>query len=226
LRSFEELRGHLFLMMTAEGHDHPPMSVLKITLPRAAAFRLQQRFLRLAERVQIRVAGNHNFVGIRQRVARPRGQHQADQVAVRVGVGNGLGGIKPCVLEELPRRARHDEAMVRVIRLGQARAVFPFSLRVKIIFPDEIVRVGECVGLEVERPSCLRRVRMGCCATAQRQRHCGQARIKPAPRRRGTVVFDFNSFACGDASHKILPANLTVRYQTDHALRPMAANRP
>src|SRR2546425_451799 len=70
--------GGSVLLRPAEGPDHPPMPALKITLPRAAALRLQEGFLPMAERVQVCVARDDDFFLLGQTLPRTRRNHLAN----------------------------------------------------------------------------------------------------------------------------------------------------
>src|SRR5438309_2146678 len=56
-----ELARHVFLVRAGQGKDHPPMATLKIALPHAAAFPLEQMFLRATEAEEIRAAWNNDL---------------------------------------------------------------------------------------------------------------------------------------------------------------------
>jgi len=143
------LRG-AFLVTSAERPDHAPVSTLKITLPRSAAFLFQEILLRHAELAQVRIAGNNDFFIIRHFFTRTARNNLVDELAIGLFVSGGLRWIEAGVDEELFRRAGDDKAMVRVIRLRLARSMDPFALRVEVVFPDQLVRVGESVVLKIE----------------------------------------------------------------------------
>ena len=79
-----------------------------------------------------------------------------DQMAISRGIGDGLAGIEARVFEKLFDRARDDKAMMRIIRWRIARMARPFTVFVKIIFPDELVGEREGVCLKIEWPPGLR----------------------------------------------------------------------
>ena len=145
-----QVLGGLALLMPAERPDHPPMPALKITLPHAAALRFQESFLPLAERAQVRVAGDDNFFRFGQLFARTRRNHLANLSAVSGGVGFRQGRLEAGILKKLLRRTGDDETAVGVIGFRFTGPVGPFTVFVEVIFPNQFVGVGKCVLLENE----------------------------------------------------------------------------
>src|SRR5205814_2567924 len=106
--------GHQFLRRTllmtpGERPDHPPMAALKITSPRAAAFGLQELFLRPAELPQVRVAGDDDSLPAARVLARILRKDLANQAPVCFPVGWRPGWIEPCIAEELSGGADDDK---------------------------------------------------------------------------------------------------------------------
>ena len=113
-----ELARHVFLVRAGQGKDHPPMATLKIALPHAAAFPLEQMFLRATEAEEIRVAWNNDLTVGRERMARIGFDDIVYQTPVFFVIHRRSRRIELRVVEELSGSKRHDETMMRVIGSG------------------------------------------------------------------------------------------------------------
>ena len=96
--------------------NHPPVAAQKIGLPRAAQFRLEQRFVRPAERTQTVEAGNHHAFRFRARPARIAGDNLADEPPISFRFHQRQFRCKTGVIKKLPRRAHHHEATMIISR--------------------------------------------------------------------------------------------------------------
>ncbi len=194
-------RGFLLLIMGERKH-HAPVAALHEALHRAAQLVLEQVFPGLAEAVEIPVAGDQDAVGARRSgLARVMRDHGADQLAVSLVVQRQLVAVEARELEELPRRAGHDEAMQGVVVLS-----FP-----ALAAGRQHVLERQAVALETERPVVCRLQNGMDGAAAQDQRPQREA---PAPwrwwthritvSRRGMRLFQ----RCGSRSNVGMPSGI------------------
>ena len=198
------------LSAARERQDHAPVAALEITSPCAAALLLKQVSLRHAEVEEIGEAGNDDALFLRHIVAGIAAHDSSDQFAIRGFIRRWLRWIKARKLEELPRRPRHHEAVMGVIRGRLFRAVgsLPRGV-VEDIFPHQIIAIGEGVAAEDER-ALVHVARVPRRATGEgkhqreEQKQTAHGAVPPATK----------------LQH--LPVTLWVRYQTDNALRPLA----
>src|SRR5438105_11033905 len=166
----EKLLGHSFLIAPGKGKNHPPMAALKVAMPGATAFGLQELFLRPTEGAQIGVAGDNNFTLGWCRLARIGGSDWPDKMPVSGFVGNGLAGIKTGIEKELPGCSSNDTAMMSVVRTRLTTTRYPFAVRIEIIFPKQIVGVGEGVLLKIEFSKSGNLGLLRCDAAAQKRK--------------------------------------------------------
>ena len=122
-----------------------------------------------------------------------------DQLPVLRFSGDWLVRIEPSVLEKLPSRPCNHKAVVCIIGLGLAPIVDPFAIGVVMVFPDEIIRVGEGVRLEIERPRADKGIAR---ATAEREEQSCCEYYEQSIRSEYFVL------------HSGLPQKLFVRYLT------------
>lgn len=157
---FLQLRRGLGLAGARERENHPPVSPLRVTLPGAAAILPKEAGVGRAELTQIGEAGNGDVIGGNRRANRASTRDEANVSRSRGIVQRRTIGKKGRVEEELPRGADDDETVVRIRRRGIVFAGSGFAGRgIELVFPDEFVRIGKRVGVEVE---CSFLSRRGC----------------------------------------------------------------
>src|ERR1700690_1167993 len=110
-----QLLSDLFLMPLRGREYHPPVASQEIGSPHSATFRLEQRFVRLAERAQAVEARNHQPVRIRASAAGIAADDLADESSINRCCHSGQSRLEARVLKELPRRPHQHEATM-VIR--------------------------------------------------------------------------------------------------------------
>jgi len=120
-------------------------------MPLSAAFRLQQRLVRLAERAQAVEARNHQPLRFRASVAGIAMDDLADEFSVNRRCHGGQCRLEARVLKELPRRTHKYEATMiirrrRISLENRHRA----RHRIEMVSPHQFVREGERVALELE----------------------------------------------------------------------------
>src|SRR6267143_4134621 len=106
--------------------------------------------MRLTEVAQVCIPRDDDSSSFRRCFARAGRNDFPNQATISFCIGLGLVRLKACVMEKLPGGARDDEAAMGVVRLRFTRAAGPFALVVEAIFPDQFIRVGESVVLEVK----------------------------------------------------------------------------
>ncbi len=108
--ALRQLPGHPLLMPRRNHENHAPVAAHKIGLPRAAAFRLEQRFMRLTKSAQAVVAGDHDPLRLRARSSGIARDNLADEPAIGFRVRHGQARIETGMIKKLPRRPDHHEA--------------------------------------------------------------------------------------------------------------------
>src|SRR5437879_1716627 len=99
-------------MIAREGKNHAPMAALEVALPGAAAIGLKQFLAREAERVEIGVTGDFNFIGIGKAVPGIGGDYASGESAIGAFICQWLLRSETSIEEKLPGGTRQDETML------------------------------------------------------------------------------------------------------------------
>ena len=132
----QELLSRPFLIAAAKGEDNPPVAALKITALAAAVFGFQQAFLGVAERAQIGITWDDDFVACGRRVSGVTRNDPPNQPAVSGFIGKGLVRVKIGITKKLLGQARQGEAMLGVSGPGLPPMGGPVAVGVVLIDPD------------------------------------------------------------------------------------------
>src|SRR5258708_27413899 len=125
-------------MAGGERQDHPPGPALKIARQGPAALALEQRRLRLAETVEVRIAGDDNLFIRRQLPLRVQRGHLLNQTPIGCFVRHPLTPVESRMLEELAGGTRDHKTMMGISRRRQGSRVSGLpSVRVDMIIPTE-----------------------------------------------------------------------------------------
>lgn len=148
---FLQFCSHRDLVVAGDGEDHSPVAALDVALPGAAAVLSQEIGLRGAELSQIGKAGNDDAVGGVRGANGASTCYETGESCVAASIKRLAVGKKCSVKKELPRGTGDDETVVRV---NGRRIVFAGGgfacLRIELIFPDQVVGVGESICIEIE----------------------------------------------------------------------------
>src|ERR1035437_473167 len=150
--ALRQLPGHPLLVPRRNHKNHAPMAAHKIGLPRAAAFRLEQRFMGPAEGAQTVVTGDHDPLRFRARPAGIARDDLADEPAIGFRIRRGQARVETGMIKKLPRRPDdHETAMGidggRFVGRNRHRP----TRRVEAVLPDQFVGKSKSVPLEPER---------------------------------------------------------------------------
>src|ERR1039458_3509103 len=177
--ALRQLPGHPLLVPRRNHKNHAPMAAHKIGLPRAAAFRLEQRFMRLAEGAQTVIAGDHDPLRFRARPAGIARDDLADEPAIGFRVHRGPARVETGMIKKLPRRPDHYEAPMGIDRRWiTGRNTHRPRRRIEAILPDQLVGKSKSVPLELERAGAVVWWRTHCAGreTTGRRRFAGRNR--------------------------------------------------
>ena len=150
--TLRQLPGHPLLVPRRDHKNHAPVAAHKIGLQWAAAFRLEQRFMGLAEGAQAIVAGDYDPLRFRARPAGIARDDLADEPAIGFRVHCGPARVETGMIKKLPRRPDHHETTVGINR-GRitGRNIHRPRRRIEAILPDQLVGKRKGVPLELER---------------------------------------------------------------------------